>query len=690
MKINTYSQFRQLKLSAVAAAVVLVGAGIVACSDNTPSATTVLISGAGNSLFVNVQMTATCSNGAAASGIIGATVPGEGIIIIAQACSAPILIEATGPGWMRPIGAPSDGSGDVPYDPAVNLPISNILSEQPEAGAIVTANPVTTAVANAVAPAGTALSGVTAAAVTTAKANVEAAMGLAAGDAGKDYRQPAVAAASSRMVAVAALAAAQVSSTGVVPVGVSSTKSLGRVLAEQIANTAKSGTPNSLASAKGVAAAINTGTNAIDVTLRTAVTGLEIDNDATAVRNLVVSALNNAGTTPPASVSAMNTAIAADTSATTVALKSLHTAETSTAAVENVAAKLVTDVVAAVASSTDATEKKTKTDLATAAAAKLIADTIVVIGQVATGTNTTAKPADMAVRNQAVAAGVSKAVSDDLSAAAANKIYAAPPTVRVNNAAAALVGNLQASASGLSRTSTAADVTAAVTAAAPVALNVVKAVATIVPPADTASQTTQAALQAALAAVAAKATTTFDPATQGANLRATVVSVQTLLVTALGNNAGASVGALAAIAQQAANAALGTGTVSFVTPPSVVTIPTITVTTTTTTSLVPTNTTTTGAATTTTTATATTTTLAFSGTCQVQYGNAIGYVTGVATSASCVSSVLNIDGGGATVSVGPVTLLAGKTSVAFSAALACDPFGSPPSPGAVTLTPCKQ
>jgi hypothetical protein len=76
--------------------------------------------------------------------------------------------------------------------------------------------------------------------------------------------------------------------------------------------------------------------------------------------------------------------------------------------------------------------------------------------------------------------------------------------------------------------------------------------------------------------------------------------------------------------------------------------------------------------------------------CEVKIGSAIGYVSGAPSATSCRSSVLNVDGGGATVAVAPATLLAGKTTVAYGALLACDPFGAPPAAGATTLTACKQ
>lgn len=82
--------------------------------------------------------------------------------------------------------------------------------------------------------------------------------------------------------------------------------------------------------------------------------------------------------------------------------------------------------------------------------------------------------------------------------------------------------------------------------------------------------------------------------------------------------------------------------------------------------------------------------LGFSGVCQVQLASAIGYVTGVASAPSCVRTVMNIDGYGATVSIGPAVLISGRTAVDFSVLATCDPFGAPPTPLATTLTACKK
>lgn len=567
-------------------------AALVACfggggGDTAPvSATVIPVDGAGNSPFIKVKMRATCANGANAEGIIGDVTPGKGSISIITVCTAPILLEATSTGKMRPIGAPGDGSGDVNYDPAVNLPISNILPTAPAAGASVTANPVTTIVANNAVPSGTSLSAVTPASISTAKTNVETSLGLAKGDADKDSRTPAVAEAATRIVAVVALAAAETATSGNVPAAVTASNSLGKVIAQQIASVTKTGAADSLKTAAKVATAINTGASAINVTTNPAVAaGGRVDHDALAVENMVVAAVNRAVTTGGlTSVDAMNTAIAADTSATTTALKKEHAAETSKAAVSNEVVKMVASIDAAVAANTgptiSATEKETKKEVVKAAAAKIIADANVVINQVAAGTNTSVKASDIAVQVQAVAAGVTTAIENDLKAAPAAKVFATTAQVGTENTAVALVGNLQGTTSKLTSTSTQAVIDASVASSASTALNVVKAVATLSAPVATgdaaADTANKAAFKASISAVASVATSTFDPTTQTENFKATVNTIKTQLVTAIGSSAttsGNNALDVATIATQVAIKAIeatvaagGTGGVVFTAP----------------------------------------------------------------------------------------------------------------------------
>lgn len=205
-----------------------------------------------------------------------------------------------------------------------------------------------------------------------------------------------------------------------------------------------------------------------------------------------------------------------------------------------------------------------------AAAAKIIADAEVVINQVAAGTNTSVKAGDIAAQAQAVAAGVTTAIENDLKAAPANKVFAVAAQVGTEDTAIALVGNLQGTTSKLTSTSTQAVIDAAVAGAASTALNVVKAVATLAAPILTGDAISDAAnkvaLQESISAVASVATNTFDPTTQAANFRATVDTIATQLVTAIGSNTATSGGNAAdvttiatQVAVKALETAIGTG-----------------------------------------------------------------------------------------------------------------------------------
>jgi hypothetical protein len=112
---------------------------------------------------------------------------------------------------------------------------------------------------------------------------------------------------------------------------------------------------------------------------------------------------------------------------------------------------------------------------------------------------------------------------------------------------------------------------------------------------------------------------------------------------------------------------------------------------TTTTTATSTTTTSTAPMTTTTVASTTTTSLVGTGaTCQVAIGSAVGYVTGVPTSGYCTSSLLNANGGGATVTIASLPLIAGRTQLNWTSLNTCDLLGAPPSAGATTLTPCAM
>ncbi|PIQ51741.1 MAG: hypothetical protein COW02_13650 [Comamonadaceae bacterium CG12_big_fil_rev_8_21_14_0_65_59_15] len=715
MKTKNRPQLRYVKMSAVAAAVAAIAVGFAGCggSDSAPVATTTTIPvvGAGNSPFINVTLKATCANGASGTAVIGKAPadPGTGTITISNACTAPILIEAISAGTMRPIGAPADGSGDVDYDPAVNLPISNILAAPPAVGENVTANPVTTAVANAVAPLGTTLSTVKATDIATVQGNVEKSLNLAPGDAksSQGYLIPGVAAASIRMAEVAALAAQSAATAPTAPTGVTATRSLSRLIAEEIAKEAKK-TGGTLKTAVDIANSLSA--NVANVSANSSISSNAIDSDAARVQNMVATVVNAAGSTPLTTIAALNTAIAGN-STLTQAIKD-QGAATSQLRVVNAAIKLIADATAAVnaqatapapsasspAGTTGVTqaEKDTKIALVKAAAAKMVADTSNKIANVSGAT--TAK--DLVVQSNAVAAGVLKAIVDDLSATSANKVFATPPAVGATNAASALVGNLAATASTLTTASTETQKTA-VTNTAATAVKVAQAIYDMTPPAVGATASDRAAFNAAIAAVASKTAT--DPTANKAAFQKLITDLDAELKTKLTVDSAVGTDDAAAKAQAAAEASLGTNkTIDFAAPPTPGTIPSVTVTppttqtpvvpATTTTTSTTTTTTTTAAPTSTTTSTSTTTTLpvtTFAGVCEVKVGSAIGYVTNVPAATNCVSSELNVDGGGAAVAVAPATLLTGKTSVTFAVAATCDPLGAPPAAGATTLTACK-
>jgi len=231
---------------AAATAVVIAASVLVACgggNDSTITATTtaVPIAGAGNNPFVGVTMKAECSNGTSGTGVIGTNAaPGDGVINVAGTCTPPIKITAISMGKMRPLGAKADGTEDVTYSPDVNLPVSNILPALPTSTAPGTANPVTTLVANQVLAANPTLDvDATTKAVTglaTAQGAVALSLGITSTDG--DYRSPEIAAASTRIAAVAALAIKQAAAATTLPPEVTGTKTLGQFVAEQLGKNA--------------------------------------------------------------------------------------------------------------------------------------------------------------------------------------------------------------------------------------------------------------------------------------------------------------------------------------------------------------------------------------------------------------------------------------------------------------------
>lgn len=274
---------------------------------------------AANSPLIGVMMKVECANGLSGQGLIGdAANPGAGVVTVVgtSACTAPVKITAIGAGTMRPIGGKADGSQDMVYNPSVNLPISAIWmppspGAMPSVTDLVSVSPVTSLVAYQVAPDGMTaaqLASLPSNTVNASKAAVATALGLTAADIDKDYRTAAVAAAATRIVEVAALAAAKSASSGSTPASVGANKSLGQFMVEQLAAAANTGAL--LTSAAGVAN-VFVADAGLNVTADTAITNGMIDTDATLVSNLITQAASNAGTTP-ATVGAMLTQVSND------------------------------------------------------------------------------------------------------------------------------------------------------------------------------------------------------------------------------------------------------------------------------------------------------------------------------------------------------------------------------------------
>ena len=209
--------------------------------------------------------------------------------------------------------------------------------------------------------------------------------------------------------------------------------------------------------------------------------------------------------------------------------------------------------------------------------------------------------------------------------------------------------------------------------------------------ADTAVITVTDSITTAMATTTTTTTTTTTAAPTTTTAAPTTTTAAPTTTTAATTSTTAAPTTTTAVPTTTTAAATTTTTAAPTTTTAAPTTTTAAPTTTTTAAPTTTTTTTTATPTTTTTvATTTTTTVAsFAGVCEVKVGSAIGYMTSVASATSCSANVINVDGGGATVAVAPATLLTGKTSVAFSAASICDPFGAPPSAGATTLTACK-
>lgn len=525
-----------------------------------PPSTIIPVSGA-NSPLIGVTMTVTCANGRTGSGSVGTpSNPGEGSITVNGSCTAPILISATGSGKMRPIGAKDDGSEDVPYDPAINLPVGNVVAAFPNTA--VPVNPVTALVAGQVSPA--TLANETASSLASKKASVASALGLPAASLDKDYRDAALAKAATLIVEVAALAVTNAATTGALPNAVTGGgTTLGAYVLEKIASQAASAGSGTLSNAATLAAALKQADPKLDATKSVAELG-KIDLDAGRVNNLI--ATYAAGATSAAdalSKIAVAAISASDANSPTPAQKALVadvTARIQEAAkeqVRNSVSKMVMNVAVAANSTTS-----NSVAVAQAAANNLLDAQFTAMAQAG------ARPADLAAKAMAVADSVTEALKTDLSAA--TKIFDTPPLVGNANAAAALVGQAMVAAADV--TAASSPPSAANTAvAATNALRVATAIKDIVPPKPAASSISQAAYQAAFqAAVEAVANAAnvatlnvADSATK-ANLSATLGALQVALATVI-NSARSSGGdtSMVELARQLARTALGASPVNF-------------------------------------------------------------------------------------------------------------------------------
>lgn len=436
--------------------------------DGTPAGVggvAIPVGGAGNSPFIGVTMKAECANGATGTGVIGTdAAPGDGTITVSGTCTYPVKITATGIGKMRPIGAAADGSEDVVYDPVINLPITNILATS---SVPVTANPVTTLVAiqmmSGVNPASSAAvtaalnnAAVVGSAVVAAKQLlVENSLGITPGTlAGliPDYRNNQIAAASTRIAAVAAIAVQQVATSGTPVTVTSGAKTMGQLVAEKLAATAT--VAGNMSTASGVAAQLNTATGgaAIDIRADSRVSGNaattgSIDRDAGKVGEMI-GLVTNANGVVGANVAAMLQQISVSSNATVTNNITEHKRAAKQADVLNASAKLVSDANSDLVA-TNNTENDTRLKVAKAAVAKIASGMQAAMATVGAVTD------DVIAQYKLVATGVKTALKNDKDAPTANKVFATPPTAGVAGVTDAMVGKLQGQASGVTAASVA-------------------------------------------------------------------------------------------------------------------------------------------------------------------------------------------------------------------------------------------
>ena len=575
------------KSKPVAAAVALLAATsiLVACGGGgssvatTETGTPITVSGAGNSPFVGVTMQVDCANGATGTAVIGVPIAGDGVITTDKVCTGAVKlsVKAGSIGKMRPIGAAADGSQDVSYDPAINIPIANIFDAPPAAGVAVTANPVTAIIAEQVAPAGTALNTVLKASIDTKQAAVEQAFGLDTGTAGKDYRDGKLAAASTRISEVAAIAATT-AAAGTTDTG---TKTLGEYIANAIAAQATS--QDAMKTATNIADKIRL---KIDVTGNQSITSGAIENDALKVNNLINTAAANA-TVAGATVADMLKQVSNDTTPAVILLRNERAVEIAKAEVQLTAAKMVQDVKAAAANTASSgaslsEEQKARIAVAKDAATKIVADTFAILnalsGKTAAEINTSVTT--QSLQTKAVATNVQTAIANDAKAATADKLFTTPPDAgSTNNTTVALIANLQKSAQSVTSTTTAAQ-NASNAADALKVVKIVNSITFAPPPVAGVPAADTAAYYAAVAAVVSKIdptqTLTDDEKT---NIRTTATNLQAAVKTAI--TANSTLGALTdakaieAIAKKSADDAVKS-TINFATPPTIGAITTVT------------------------------------------------------------------------------------------------------------------
>ncbi|MBI5921687.1 MAG: hypothetical protein HY847_08525 [Betaproteobacteria bacterium] len=579
------------------------GGGVVACgavgcggtgsgsSSGSSSSTTIPISVA-NSPLIGVTMRVDCANGIAGSGSIGDSAnPGIGTLVINDICTAPIKISVSGSGKMRPFGALSDGSEDLPYDPAVNFPISAVLTTLPSTSLPAVVNPVTTLTAEKLVP-GTAspatLSALTSAMLNASQVAVAGALGVGSSEVGQDYRNANIAAAAARLVEVFALAAAQVANNGM-PAALSNGSNMSELLAQGLANQAATGV--ALTTAAGIAAATKNIDPAVLDAAKSAMLA-RIDDDSNRMRNLIALAQASSAANSLADISNNAARMVADARAAItpnaqqqqlIGNANARLAQAALTSIQSSAARMVADVANA-AANLAAAERDTKNAIARAAANKVINDWATTLTQAGT------RPIDQAAQGKAVVDSVGGAIKSDIGAS--SPAFATPPAIGASHAAAALVGQAQKTVAGVTAKSLAGFDAAA---ASKDVLKVGLAIKDVIGPPTNASPAVQKAFEAAVTSIAAvtDGASASNSSTNTAKISATISVIQAQLLAAMGGANAAVDSSTVELAQQIAQKALQTALgasglpLNFAAPPasnSIIVASTLPTTTTTTTS----------------------------------------------------------------------------------------------------------